>query len=234
MELFFPEISRTTFLSRLRTRSGRRALRNALPSHRGHLLVDSASRTYFQDHNHGVLPAELVDYPPVAYPYPEDMLHTFKLLYVEFLDRGKCLPQRVQHLDAPPPDVFGCPFEALGCPLGQDDLVQLWFRDSLPNLAPFLYFAARVISPASRDCYLVGFSRGDLGYEHLLNLLDVSSQSLDLSVEFGEFGSHSATSGLPPSIKLFTTEPGLLMNNVSTAANWEPRGLVGKAAIPAG
>ena len=43
MELFFPEISTTTLLSRLRTRSGRKALGIELPPQSGHFDVGRES-----------------------------------------------------------------------------------------------------------------------------------------------------------------------------------------------
>ncbi len=104
-------------------------------------LIGPASRTYFQDHHHAFFHVDLVDYPPVTYPDPEDSLQALELLNVEELDWGERLLQRVQRFYAPPLDVFRRLIQTLACPLRQDDAIQLLFSDSLPNLAPLFCFA---------------------------------------------------------------------------------------------
>ena len=84
---------------------------------------------------------DLVDYPPVTYPGPENPLRAFELLYVEELDWGGRLLKRIQRFYAAPLDVFRRLFQTLACPLRQDDAIRLLFSDSLPNLAPLFCFA---------------------------------------------------------------------------------------------
>jgi hypothetical protein len=130
--------------------------------------------------------------------------HLLDLLHVKELNRGERLSQCIEDLDEPLPDVIWSLLQPFTCPTSQDDAVQLWFRNLLPNFAPVFRFAVGELFPSVCNRPPASLGGGDFGDEHLFDLFYIPTKAPDLPVELGKLGSHLERVTVPPGIKPLT------------------------------